>query len=47
MKKIGRLLINHLGSFTGKSGISKKGITGIHGIPPEIARYIGSFNMDR
>lgn len=43
LAQIGRMLINHLGFYTGQSRISKEGIVGAHNLPPEIATYIATF----
>lgn len=42
-KKIGKMLINHLGLYTDQSRISKQGIIGLYGLPPELAVYIATF----
>jgi len=45
IRQIGRMLINHLGLYTGQSRISKEGIT-VQDFPPELAKYIASFGNE-
>lgn len=42
IRQIGRMLINHLGLYTGQSRISKEGVIGVHGLPAELVTYIAS-----
>lgn len=43
LAEIGKMLIRHIGLVTSQSGISKKGISWVHNLPPELAKYIATF----